>query len=232
MTPSLLYALLAVFAACTGYAAGRLHQWHRLDADREEAYREGYDDAARRTFTMAARVAGRRERPSAQASATVFHAAPADASPDFGATAVPPAAGPAAAPAGSPSGFPVPSSPFPAPVRPTLFPPVDRPPAASPDAEGEGGEPSAPPRRRPRSGRITGRLPRRGRHLVPQELVRAATYRLNPDRVARAKVRGALPPPGDEAAGPAGPVGQDGPAGQDGPGEARSEPAVPKPRSS
>ena len=28
-----------------------------------------------------------------------------------------------------------------------------------------------------------------GRHLVPDELVRAPTYRLTPDRVARAKVR-------------------------------------------
>ena len=30
---------------------------------------------------------------------------------------------------------------------------------------------------------------RRGRHFVPDELVRAVTYRLTPDRVARAKVR-------------------------------------------
>ncbi|WP_344935236.1 hypothetical protein, partial [Actinoplanes nipponensis] len=32
-----------------------------------------------------------------------------------------------------------------------------------------------------------------GRHLVPDELVRAPTYRLTPDRVARAKVREAIP---------------------------------------
>lgn len=32
-----------------------------------------------------------------------------------------------------------------------------------------------------------------GRHLVPDELVRAATYRLAPDRVARAKVHQAVP---------------------------------------
>ncbi|MEU8233507.1 hypothetical protein AB0C29_13205 [Actinoplanes sp. NPDC048791] len=31
-----------------------------------------------------------------------------------------------------------------------------------------------------------------GRHLVPDELVRAPTYRLTPDRVARAKVREAI----------------------------------------
>jgi hypothetical protein len=33
-----------------------------------------------------------------------------------------------------------------------------------------------------------------GRHMVPDELVQAATYRLPPDRVARAKVRGAFTP--------------------------------------
>jgi hypothetical protein len=33
-----------------------------------------------------------------------------------------------------------------------------------------------------------------GRHTVPDELVRAATYRLNPDRLARAKVPGVVPP--------------------------------------
>jgi hypothetical protein len=32
-----------------------------------------------------------------------------------------------------------------------------------------------------------------GRHLVPDELVQAPTYRLTPDRVARAKVREATP---------------------------------------
>jgi hypothetical protein len=42
------------------------------------------------------------------------------------------------------------------------------------------------------------RVSRPGRHLVPDELVRAATYRLSPDRVARAKVPGAQPTPGVE----------------------------------
>jgi hypothetical protein len=47
-----------------------------------------------------------------------------------------------------------------------------------------------------------------GRHTVPDELVQAPTYRLSPDRVARAKVRSPHAP-GEE-----------------------SPPAVPKPRSS
>ncbi|HEV7964248.1 MAG TPA: hypothetical protein VGP57_17035 [Actinoplanes sp.] len=38
-----------------------------------------------------------------------------------------------------------------------------------------------------------------GRHTVPDELVQADTYRLPPDRVARAKVRGARPPGGSPA---------------------------------
>ncbi|WP_203821514.1 hypothetical protein [Paractinoplanes ferrugineus] len=33
-----------------------------------------------------------------------------------------------------------------------------------------------------------------GRHTVPDELVQAATYRLPPDRVFRARVPGSLPP--------------------------------------
>ncbi|MEV6495597.1 hypothetical protein AB0M20_44325 [Actinoplanes sp. NPDC051633] len=46
------------------------------------------------------------------------------------------------------------------------------------------------------------RLGRRGRHYVPDELVRAATYRLAPDRVARAKVPGAQPPEDDDTPDP------------------------------
>jgi hypothetical protein len=38
-----------------------------------------------------------------------------------------------------------------------------------------------------------------GRHTVPEELVKAATYRLPPDRVFRAKVPGATTTPPDEA---------------------------------
>jgi hypothetical protein len=36
-----------------------------------------------------------------------------------------------------------------------------------------------------------------GRHTVPDELVKASTYRLPPDRVFRAKVRETPPPPDD-----------------------------------
>jgi len=49
-----------------------------------------------------------------------------------------------------------------------------------------------------------------GRHYVPDELVQAPTYRLAPDRVARAKVRGPVPPDT----------------------EAQDPPSVPRPRSS
>ncbi|AGZ44976.1 hypothetical protein [Actinoplanes friuliensis] len=53
---------------------------------------------------------------------------------------------------------------------------------------------------------------RAGRHLVPDELVKAPTYRLAPDRVARAKVREAIPPEEGE--------------------DTTRLPAVPRPRSS
>jgi hypothetical protein len=342
----MLYALVAVFAACAGYAAGRLHQWYRMDADREEAYQAGYDAAARSTFTMAARMAGR-DKSAVRASASVQPARPAAETPAMlpppsaearsgsaassaspggvgsgpaAASAALPggggpgfvagpalpggvgpgsAAGPAlpgdagpgsdaapgsaggmgagAGPAGFPGAGPEPGSaagpaageaagrppgfgtPFPVP-KPPVFPPVARP-AASPGVAGAAGAASSgaapgmpggaaapgapgpevghgdgdvsegaatdsgaaagPAGRRAKSGRATGRLPRRGRHLVPQELVRAATYRLSPDRVARAKVPGALPLPGDEGPDATGPEA-----------EQPVKPTVPKPRSS
>jgi len=119
-----LFVLLAAFLACSGYAAGRLHQWFRTGQDRDEAYRDGYDTATRSVFSMAARIIAprRSERAAIRASASV------------------------------------------------------------PPDPGRGGD--------------------AGRHTVPDELVRAATYRLTPDRVARAKVRDAEPadePAGDDA---------------------------------
>jgi hypothetical protein len=57
---ALLITLLAVFTACAGYAAGRLHQWYRTGLDRDEAYRDGYDTATRSVFSMAARLIGPR----------------------------------------------------------------------------------------------------------------------------------------------------------------------------
>jgi hypothetical protein len=110
-----LFILLAAFLACSGYAAGRLHQWYRTGQDRDEAYRDGYDTATRSVFSMAARIIGPRrpERSAIRGSASV------------------------------------------------------RPPDVSSRIS------TAPS----------------GRHTVPDELVRAPTYRLTPDRVARAKVR-------------------------------------------
>ncbi|GIF18035.1 hypothetical protein BJ973_008999 [Actinoplanes tereljensis] len=70
---SLLLILLAVFVACCGYAAGRLHQRHQTEDDREEAYRDGYETATRSVFSMAARmIAPRRAtRASARVAAVV-----------------------------------------------------------------------------------------------------------------------------------------------------------------
>jgi hypothetical protein len=137
---AVLFVLLAAFLTCTGYAAGRLHQWYRIGQERDEAYRDGYDTATRSVFSMAARIIGprRTERGAAiRASAAV--------------------------------------------------PPVP------PGGAQVLGLPSAAP----------------GRHTVPDELVHATTYRLVPDRVARAKARGAPPRPNE-----------------------RPSPPVPKPRSS
>ena len=121
---AVLFVLLAAFLTCTGYAAGRLHQWYRTGQERDEAYRDGYDTATRSVFSMAARIIGprRTERAAIRASAAVPPVAPGDAQV------------------------------------------LSRPSASS------------------------------GRHTVPDELVHAATYRLRPDRVSRAKVRGSAPP--------------------------------------
>ncbi len=195
MTPSLL-TLLAVFIAAAGYAVGRLHQWYRTGLERDDAYREGYDTAARSTFSMAARLAGpRRDRSGVRASAAVQAGRPAETSPRPSPPHAPsvlsprpsgPSAARTAAAFFAPSAPPVtpPESADDVGVAASPAAPVTPPEtaddvgvAASPAAPEPGPEPDRP-----------------GRHLVPDELVRAATYRLPPDRVARAKVHGAAEP--------------------------------------
>ncbi|MEV6299049.1 hypothetical protein AB0M02_06550 [Actinoplanes sp. NPDC051861] len=173
----ILLVLLAAFVSCAGYAAGRLHQRRQHAPDREEAYLDGYEKGTRSVFSMAARAAGRRR----------------DRSPIAGSSPVPPKAET---------------------DEPTV--PVDKPatPQAEPTRQTQVGFPAPPPHVGPglpppaAAGGVTySALPdprqtaadmvpeqrepeaREGRHTVPEELVRAATYRLPPDRVARAKVR-------------------------------------------
>jgi hypothetical protein len=133
----LLITLLASVTACSGYVAGRVHQWYRTGLERDDAYRDGYDTATRSVFSMAARLIGPRR--VAVPSVTVVEGS-IDSPP-----AVPRGVRslPVSVSAGSLS--------------------------SSDDDEGV------------------------GRHYVPDELVKAPTYRLTPDRVARAKVRGAVP---------------------------------------
>jgi hypothetical protein len=38
------------------YAAGRLHQWYRSGMDREDAYRDGYNQATKSLFGLATRL--------------------------------------------------------------------------------------------------------------------------------------------------------------------------------
>ena len=52
----LIFILLALFVACSAYAAGRLHQRYQTARDREEAYRDGYETASSRVFSLAART--------------------------------------------------------------------------------------------------------------------------------------------------------------------------------
>ena len=50
---ALVVSLVAVFVASAAYAIGRLHLRREMDRDREDAYRDGYDNATRRTFSLA-----------------------------------------------------------------------------------------------------------------------------------------------------------------------------------
>ncbi|UQU66609.1 hypothetical protein COUCH_10225 [Couchioplanes caeruleus] len=193
---ALLITLLAVFTACAGYAAGRLHQWYRTGLDRDEAYRDGYDTATRSVFSMAARLIGPRRAIRGTAvvtSATITPAvittagvtAGADQSPLSASSFDPASAGDRTSSAGSPS--------RPERSSPAVVLPAGVITSEDDDASSDGG-----------SG---------GRHLVPDELVSAPTYRLPPDRVARAKVRQA-PAAGDQEQ------------------ETTRLPSVPRPRSS
>ena len=144
---TLLITALAAFAACLGYAAGRLHQWYRTVLDRDEAYRDGYDTATRSVFSLAARLIGPRRAVRGTAVVTSAGGVRADG---VRADAVPP------------------------------DPSVDLPVAAASSPVASAAVP-------PQADDVG------GRHLVPDELVRAPTYRLTPDRVARAKVRESTP---------------------------------------
>ncbi|MCO8270638.1 hypothetical protein M1L60_08505 [Actinoplanes sp. TRM 88003] len=64
----LIILLVAVFVASCGYAAGRMHQRYQLKQDREAAYRDGYETASSKVFSLAARVASRK-RPARGAAA-------------------------------------------------------------------------------------------------------------------------------------------------------------------
>jgi len=52
----LIQVLLGIgFSIAICYALGRIHQWHRDGAEREQAYRNGYDLASDAMFDMAMR---------------------------------------------------------------------------------------------------------------------------------------------------------------------------------
>src|SRR3954468_25021747 len=92
----LLLTILAAFLACTGYAAGRLHQWYRTGLDRDEAYRDGYDTATRSVFGLAARLIGPKRAVRGTAVVTSAPAASRSGAPVArlaGASVEPPPAG-------------------------------------------------------------------------------------------------------------------------------------------
>jgi hypothetical protein len=196
---ALLITMLAVFLACCGYAAGRLHQRYQMERDREEAYRDGYDTATRSVFSLAARVIAPRRGVRATVPATVPVALgeppvsppPQPSGPGVAGllrrSAVPgSAAGAVAAEADDAEslGFPVPPPPSsrvvaePAAVGGVVYQQFPDPRAVEVGPVGDR-KPASP---EPAAGASD------GRHTVPDELVQAATYRLPPDRIFRAKV--------------------------------------------
>ncbi|MEV4702344.1 hypothetical protein [Actinoplanes sp. NPDC049316] len=195
---ALLITLLAVFTACAGYAAGRLHQWYRTGLDRDEAYRDGYDTATRSVFSMAARLIGPRRAVRGTAvvtSATITPAVITTAGVTAGADRTSlSAAGDRTSPVPLSAGDRTsPSVPLPAGDRASSSSSLsasEGPDRSSPAVVLSGGVITSADDASPGEG--SG-----GRHLVPDELVSAPTYRLPPDRVARAKVRQA-PAAGDE----------------------------------
>ncbi|MET0417194.1 MAG: hypothetical protein ABW022_14365 [Actinoplanes sp.] len=162
----LLLILFAVLLACSGYAAGRLHQRYQTSQDREDAYRDGYETGTRSVFSAAVRMLGpkRSVRASAAVAPKPEPAAPVTAALSFPAPAPPP---PYAVTEPSAVGG----------VSYHRFP--------DPRPVGDAG-----PALSDRSALALG-TPQPGKHTVPDELVQAATYKLSPDRVARAKVQDA-----------------------------------------
>jgi hypothetical protein len=177
----LLLALLAVFVACTGYAAGRLHQRYQTSQERQDAYQDGYESGSSSVFSTAVRMLGPR-RP-VRASAPVQPEPVADE-----------------------LGFPAPAPPppyavtEPGAVGGLTYRPFPDPRPADGTAPALGEAPTRPhgrPRLIDRSALALGEtssadaenISAEGRHTVPDELVQAKTYRLPPDRVFRARVR-------------------------------------------
>jgi hypothetical protein len=150
----LIIALLAIFVACSGYAAGRIQQRRRTGRDREAAYRDGYETASRSVFSLAARVIGPR-RSGVRASAAVKRdgregpgsvprseplppAVPAATAPSSSAppSITPPAPGPAISTSAPPVPVPAPTVPAPTVPAPTVVP-------ASPVAPASNSSPSS-----------------------------------------------------------------------------------------
>ncbi|HEY0000736.1 MAG TPA: hypothetical protein VGB74_09805 [Actinoplanes sp.] len=106
----LIFLLLALFLACVGYAAGRLHQRWQAAQDREEAYRDGYENGSSNVFSTAVRMLGPRRSARGAASVRAAEAASSAAASPAGGSAsraasgsASPAAGASASPAGSAS---------------------------------------------------------------------------------------------------------------------------------
>ena len=58
--------LALAFVIASGYAAGRIHQWYKHGLERDDAFRNGYNEASRSMFDMA--MGSRRVSAAAEAA--------------------------------------------------------------------------------------------------------------------------------------------------------------------
>lgn len=63
------FGLFMIIVLC--YTAGRLHQWYKTAADREAAFRDGYNMATTSLFSTAARISRATTVPVARGAASV-----------------------------------------------------------------------------------------------------------------------------------------------------------------
>jgi len=59
-----IFLLALALVVASAYASGRIHQWYRNGLERDQAYRDGYDQASHSLFDMATHKRSAKDRQS------------------------------------------------------------------------------------------------------------------------------------------------------------------------